>query len=196
LVEQRVQNTGGRRWQPVMLTLTYADAGTFQARQITGLLKNMRDWSARRGFRLPYVWVLERGSLRGRLHYHVLLWLPPGITLPKPDKRGWWRHGWTRTERARCAVGYLAKYASKGGGESYPPGIRIHGCGGLVVGERSERAWWLSPAWVRELWPEWSDEPRRAVGGGWSSKRTGEWVPSPWVVTGFAGPWVRIEPRG
>lgn len=122
-----------------------------------------------------------------RQNLDILLWLPKGVTLPKPDKQGWWPWGHTRIEWARRPVGYLVKYASKGrDGLGFPKGARIHGCSGLDRERRSERAWCLSPGWVRDLWPEWQVEPRRAKGGGWVAKASGEWVPSPYGVV-FAG---------
>jgi hypothetical protein len=181
LIQDRLQNSRGRRWRAAMLTLTYRDQEQFTPKQVTGLLKCLRQWAGRRGFVLPYVWVLERGTLRGRLHYHVLVWLPPGLSLPKPDKQGWWRWGMTRIEWARRAVGYLAKYASKGG-TGFPKGSRIHGCGGLEDDERAERSWWLCPRWVRDTWASFGHRPAPAPGGGWFSRLTGEHRPSPWRV--------------
>lgn len=173
---------GGFRWFPVMLTLTYREDIPWTPRHITTLLKAVREWSRRRGVSIPYVWVMEL-TQRERPHYHVMLWLPKGLTLPKPDKQGWWPWGHTRIERARKAVGYMAKYTSKGGdGSQFPKGARIHGCGGLKPDQRAERTWWSAPRWVRELWPEWRDLPRPAKGGGWASRVTGELFRSPWRV--------------
>lgn len=194
LVDQRVgtQRKGARPWVPAFLTLTYRPGVNLQARHITDLLKRLRQWGKRRGFVLPYVWVLERGSRFGRLHYHVIVWLPRGVNLPKPDKQGWWPHGFSNIKRARNPVGYLAKYAGK---DSAPPpkGFRMHGCGGLAWEDRLERAWWSAPRWVREIWPDPFDIPRPAPGGGWASKTTGEWRESPYVLCGFGagGVWIR-----
>lgn len=180
----------GQRWKPAMVDLTYADADAFDPRQLSGLMKHIREWAKRRGLPpLPYVWVLERGEKRGRLHYHLLIWLPKGVTLPKPDKQGWWPWGHTRIAWARRAVGYLAKYATKGprdgSGPFFPKGARIHGKGGLTAVERSQCAWWRAPAWVKQAWPRWEDQPRPAPGGGWVSRVLGDWLPSPWKLVGF-----------
>jgi hypothetical protein len=180
----------GRRWKVAMLHLTYADEDEFSPDQISRLMKHIREWSRRRRLpALPYVWVLERGERRGRLHYHVLVWLPKGVTLPKPDKQGWWPWGSTRIEWARDAVGYLAKYLSKGSAEDgrafFPKGSRSHGKGGLDAVERSKCAWWRAPRWVKDAWPDWQDEPRPAKGGGWMSRALGDWRPSPWRLVGF-----------
>ena len=73
---------------------------------------------------LHYVWVLEL-TKRGRPHYHVLFWLPKGVSMPKADKQGWWKHGMTRSG-GHSPVGYLCKYTSK-------VLILIHGANCLVA---------------------------------------------------------------
>jgi hypothetical protein len=179
-----------------MVTLTYRDGDDWQPRHVSDLLKNIRQWAGRRSVEVAYVWVGEL-TKRGRLHYHVLLWLPRGVTLPKPDKQGWWRHGSTRIEWARKPVGYLVKYASKGTGEDwdFPAGARIHGAGGLDAAERMQRRWWVAPQWVRTTWPEWEADTVPAKGGGWVARSTGDWQPSPWEVIGFDGLHVHIRRR-
>jgi hypothetical protein len=94
LIEFALANRRARR---AMLTLTYRDIDAFEPRHISQLLKHIRHWLRRRGHRFHYVWVAELQG-RGALHYHVLVWLPRGLSLPKPDKQGWWRHGSTRIE--------------------------------------------------------------------------------------------------
>lgn len=185
-----------RRWRVAFLTLTYRDEDEFDASQISLFIKRVRQWSKRRGFDLPYIWVLERGETNARLHYHVVVWLPSGVSMPKPDKQGWWVWGMTRIEWARskaAAVGYLAKYAAKCSRADFPSGARIHGAGGLTALERCKLAWGSAPAWVRDHWPSWESVPRPAKGGGWVSRVTGEWLPSPWQFVGMAlgGPVIR-----
>jgi hypothetical protein len=181
---------------PVMVTLTYAPSATWERRQVAGFLKTCREWSRRLGFKFRYVWVMEL-TQRGVPHYHVLTWLPRGITLPKPDKRGWWRYGMTRVEKARNAIGYLVKYVSKGCAlGSLPKGARLCGAGGLAKADREKKTWSLLPRWVRQMWPS-EDRPARAKGGGFLNRATGEVQPSPWQVVLF-GPkwaWVEIEQR-
>lgn len=176
-------NSGGFRWKAAMVTLTYRPGLSYSPRHVSDFLQRARQWAARRGFPLRYVWVLEL-TKAGAPHYHAVLWLPKGTSMPKPDKQGWWSHGLTRIEWARNAVGYIAKYASKGCDvQSLPSGARICGAGGLTDDARNERAWWLSPGWVRESWTS-ADRPRRAPAGvgGWLSTVSGEWLPSPWRV--------------
>ena len=96
-----------------MVTLTYREDVEWSPRQVSGYLKCVREWARRKAIFLHYVWVLEL-TKRGRPHYHVLFWLPKGVSMPKADKQGWWKHGMTRSEWAHSPVGYLCKYTSKG----------------------------------------------------------------------------------
>jgi hypothetical protein len=188
LIQSRLASSGAR-WKAAFLTATYADdQDDFDARQISILMKHIRRWAKRRGFTVPYLWVLERGEKRGRLHYHVVVWLPKGYSMPKPDKQGWWRFGSTNIQWARHApVGYLAKYMGKGGPSDLPmpKGARLHGSGGMTAIERAKVCWLHAPAWVREHWDSWDLMPRRATGGGWVSRVLGDWLPSPYQFVGM-----------
>ena len=180
--------SGGMRGRWAMVTLTYAAVDGWCPRHISALTTHLREWMRRRGHRLRGTWVAEL-QYRGAVHYHVLVWLPRGLTLPKPDKQGWWPHGSTRVEWVRWSgVAYITKYASKGwGGGRLPRGLRLHGCLGLSRSGATERRWWVAPAWVREVWPDWRVDVMRAPGGGWVSRVLGEWVPSPWRVVCVGG---------
>ena len=72
------------RFKPAMLTLTYREIGQWNPRHISDLLQRIRVW-LRAGPRLRYVWVAELRARR--VHYHAVLWLPRGLTLPKPDNK-------------------------------------------------------------------------------------------------------------
>ena len=183
-------NSNGSRSFLAMVTLTYAPDQPHDKRDISRFLKRVREWCRRRRIAFRYVWVMELHK-SGRPHYHVLIWLPRGYHLPKPDKRGWWPKGSSRIEGAKKPVGYLAKYASKlseaAQGEEFdtfnamPKGARIHGAGGLSERSKRVRRWWLSPMWVRRLWHP-QEDPRPAPGGGWLSRVLGTFRPSPWSV--------------
>lgn len=187
---------GGFRGRVAMLTLTYADARAWRPRHLPSLLDQVRKWMKRRGHSLRYVWVAEMQQ-RGAIHYHLLLWLPRGLTLPKPDKQGWWSHGYTRIEWARNAVGYLAKYSSKGSGSpAFPRGARIHGCGGLRGGQLQEARFWRRPTWLRASTSKEQSVSRR-VGGGWQDNETGELFESPWrVLFLHGGVWIELKESG
>lgn len=173
-----------RRFKPAMLTLTYRQVGDWHPRHLSELLQRIRVWLRRRGHLFPYVWVGELQQ-RGALHYHVLVWLPRGLTLPKPDKQGWWPHGSTRIEWARKPVGYLVKYASKldsKAGFGFPRGARLHGRGGLDAFGRAVAQWSNLSLWAREI----TDVDGRAVrvkGIGLVERTTGVCLPTPWRMS-------------
>lgn len=186
LHEQALQ--GSRvRYRVAMLTLTYAPYEDYQPRHISELLKRIREYLRARGHRFRYVWVMEL-TKSGVPHYHVVIWLPRGLTLPKPDKRGWWPYGHTRIEWARKAVAYVAKYASKAesSGYQFPEGARLHGNGGLELADRRERGWWCLPQYIRETCPEprATGNTKRAKGGGWVTP-FGEWINSRFRIKSF-----------
>lgn len=180
---------GSARGAWYMLTATYAEGSDCSPRDISGLVKRIRShfdrFNRRTGrgrSRLRYLWVGEL-TKRLRPHYHLLIWIPRGYYLGKPDLRGWWPHGMTRIERARNAVGYLAKYASKFCGAmaaAFPRGFRTHGVGGLNEESRRELRWWKAPLDAREALG--ADADIRKVFGGYADKLTGNFWPSPWRV--------------
>lgn len=173
-----------KRHRTAMLTLTYREVHGWNPKHISELLQRIRVWVGRRGHDFRYVWVAEMQQ-RGALHYHVLIWLPRGLTLQKPDKQGWWTHGSTRIEWARKPVGYLAKYASKldsKAGIGFPCGARLHGRGGLGEFGTSVAQWFNLPQWAREI----CDLAGRAVrvkGIGLVERDSGVCMPTPWRVS-------------
>lgn len=178
-----------------MLTLTYRDGCNSGPRDISDLLRAMRGHfnvtrsRAKRfaGQVFRYLWVGEL-TQRGIPHYHILIWIPQGMYFGKIDKRGWWPHGCTNMKKARNAVGYLAKYASKFTSlvaGQFPKGFRTHGCGGLNQESKRELRYWKAPVSAREILGVAADI-RKALGG-WFDKLTGEFWPSPWRVTIFGG---------
>lgn len=193
LLQEQVEewSRGGFRYKAALVTLTYRPREEWTPGDVVSFIKSVRAYLARRKIKALYVWVAEIQQQRAEarswdmvLHYHVMIWLPRGVTVPKPDKRGWWKHGSTKIEWARNAVGYLAKYASKGGCfERVPSGARMSGCGGLEQKRRQERSWWVAPRWVRDKWGI-EHRPVRAVGGGWLSRLSGEIIRSAWRFAG------------
>jgi len=179
------------RFRVVMVTLTYAPDRAWVGQHVREFINHCRKFLARRGHSLRYVWVAELQE-RGAVHYHVVLWLPRGVTLPKPDKRGWWPHGLTRIEWARRPVGYIAKYASKGSSGAFPKGCRTHGSGGLTRDARQELRWWQFPLWIRERFDTAADVVRSA-GGGFLSRASGDWVPAMWEVVSAGGGLVQLR---
>lgn len=178
-----------RRWRMWFLTLTYRDGEPWEPNDVRAFIQRIRVWAKRQGVeRLPYLWVMELHEKRFQRtgickpHYHVLIWLPPALSMPKPDKRGWWRKGHTNRQRART-VGYLLKYTSKAhqcDGMAYPAACRVYGCGGIDEEGRKVHQHVIKPAWIRERIP--MGEPWRRVEGGVLRCRTGEWWECPYVT--------------
>lgn len=180
------------RWVPVMVTLTYRHADDWQPNHITEFINRVQMYARRRGHVFPNIWVMELQK-RGAPHYHVLFWIPARFRIPRADRQGWWVHGMTNTIRVRNAVGYVAKYASKFESKDaeFPRGARIHGIGGIQPLEKRIIAWWKLPANLR-TGHEGSVSWRRAKGGGWVSRDTGEHIPSEWGISAVAEKIVRL----
>lgn len=177
---------GPLRYRPAMLTLTYRDVQGSEACHVSELLNRIRGWLERRGRQLHYVWVAELQQ-RGALHYHVVIWLPKGLTLPKPDKQGWWPHGHTRIEWARNPIGYLIKYASKFDTKhSLPKSTRLHGAGGFTATAKKIRRWLNLPTWLKRLAGVGSAFVR-VKGSGLVERDTGVCMQSPWRVSCSGG---------
>lgn len=181
LTAARLHAQQKKKWKVAMLTLTYRPEAEWHPRQVTETLRNIRKYLYRKQVEFRYVWVQEL-TKQGRPHYHCLVWLPLGMTLPKPDKQGWWKHGMTKIEWAKNAIGYIAKYASKGSGPvQFKKGARLHGNGGVTGEALLEQRWWKLPAWLRNeanILERWVSRK----GGGYVSKLTGEIRESPWEV--------------
>lgn len=140
----------GQREAVWFVTLTYVGLHDWQPRHISDCIQAVRKWCDRQGVPFKYVWVGELQK-RGAIHYHLAIWLPKRLQLPKFDKRGWWPHGMTQTVIGRAPVGYLMKYLSKTGPlQAFPRGARIHGCGGLPKEGRGVCAWLNWPQWCKQ----------------------------------------------
>lgn len=175
---------------PWMLTFTYRDGVEWEPKHVSEALAHLRKWLKRaHGCSLRYVWVMETkarksGAEVGRIkpHYHVVVWVPAQVTEfdLHMDERGYWPHGLTNAVRAKAAVRYVMKYASKFDNEgAFPRGARCYGVGGLGdVGGRVRR--WINwPAFVQAR-ASINCDFRRRVGGGWINRDTGELWPSEW----------------
>lgn len=176
------ERPGFRPGKWAMLTATYRNDDAWQAGQIKELMRHVRQWLKRRGIEARFLWCMEL-TKRGRPHYHVLIRLPRGFTIPKPDKQGWWQWGMTRIEWARNAVGYMAKYASKACADAMvtvPVGARTHGVGGLNQESKRELRWWKAAKFARDAFGESADI--RKVLGGYCDRTSGLFLASPWRV--------------
>jgi len=165
---------GGRgEGSALLVTLTYRPGVEWRGNHVSRFIDVWRQWMRRRKLPVRYQWVLEL-TQAGVPHYHALLWVPKGLTIPKPDKAGWWPHGFTRVERARRPVGYLVKYVSKGldGEHKLPKGARTHGCGLASPAERLKQHRAGLPAWLNTDASE-GTRVKRVPRAGWVEVDTG-----------------------
>lgn len=180
------QRGGFRPSRAWMVTLTYVGVRDWQPDHISTAMTAYREWCRRAGHPCEYVWVAELQK-RGAIHYHIVLWLPEGVRMPKWDAdRGWWPHGMAqRVIVKRSAIGYLMKYLQKGADYSgFPKGVRTYGIGGLERAMRKARAWLRAPGFVKGN-ASCEDDFRPVRGGGWAIN--GVWMPSEFRCVLVAG---------
>lgn len=189
------QDNRGFRYRPAFITLTYNTSDyQWNRRDISGFITHCRNYARRHWplHKFQYTWVAELQD-RGAVHYHVIIWLPhlsgkkKACRLPKPDQQGWWYKGMSEIKWARNAVGYIAKYASKGGhdasGNTFPKGTRLYGNGGLTDQSRKEYRFWRLPSYLRDaINPKMKHSPdsfdMRPMIGGFYCRHSGVFVAS------------------
>lgn len=178
---KNIVTQGGFRWFTALVTLTYALIDGYEPEHITAYLNSLRNWASRVGFKIHYQWVMELQQ-RGAPHYHLLIWIPEGHLMPKPDDSGMWKHGSSNVQRATRGVGYLVKYVSKGDNSLHPMplGARLFGTGGDALARLARHRAGL-PKWLREIIPSGGRAHRQAFAG-WVCESTGEIHRSPFVM--------------
>jgi hypothetical protein len=152
---------GFRPEVPWFITLTYAQADAWEPKHISKALERYDRWCRKHGVPNRNVWVAEiqqqRASNTGKhvVHYHLMVWLPYGVSMPKWDepcgrRHAFWSHGMTNRQVAKSGVGYLMKYLGKMGEfTDFPKGLRLCGTGGHDGDERAIRSWTNLPEWVK-----------------------------------------------
>jgi hypothetical protein len=123
----------------------------------------------------------------GRVHYHLIAWLPLGVKMTFWDKArkvkgrktsAFWTHGMSNTQTAKHGVAYLMKYLSKMGEfHEFPDGLRLYGAGGLTQESRQIRTWQNLPQWVKN--DHGVGEIKRTQSG-YVDLATGELLPPMW----------------
>lgn len=184
---------GRSAYRKTFITLTYRNGRDWQRRHISEFVKRLRQWMGRRNCRAMYVWVAETQK-RGALHYHLLVWVPRRLRLPRPDTCGWWPHGMSNIETARNPVGYMVKYATKTGPDDLKRlkrGVRLHGNGGHDPIHRVRLRETLAPWWIRQESAArhvaaWRAEDERCAA--WEARR----VRVEWTDSG-GDRWVRYD---
>lgn len=174
------RETGQRPYRRTFITLTYRNVDDWNPGHISRFIRLMRQWFSRQkyihpngerlGHKCRFVWVAELQK-RGALHYHVLVFVPRSLRLPKPDESGWWLHGFSKIETARNPVGYMVKYVSKITSDAlkrFPKGVRIHGNGGLYKPNATYirnkfRSRWMSDILFQREMEERDEEEMQAL---------------------------------
>ena len=180
----------GEQWRSWFCTLTYRPGVVWKAEHIRTFCDRLRKWAARVGCGVGYVWKMELGEEKGRLHYHVVVicsgfpWLP-FLDQDAYDDQGklqpaMWPHGMSQVKVARNPVGYMAKYIGKEFAGRIPRGARLWGFGGLDGERRGELRWWRSPRWLRRLVPL-ECGIKRLKGGWWANVATRWCFKSPYI---------------
>lgn len=174
----------------VMYTLTYVGVNDWRPNHIREFMLGLRK-AAGKGLK-AYAWVAELQA-RGAVHYHVLVLVRRGTSLPMPDKSGLWPYGLTKTETART-VFYICRYAGKEYQKvgRFPKGLRMFAVW-VSKDMALDLARWVSfrlsalPTWLGDKLKEQFDRTgqavhaRRRVGGGWTDDN-GENYASPWTT--------------
>jgi hypothetical protein len=153
-----IATKGFRPPQCWFVTLTYKGVSDWCPDHMSKAIQGFRNWCQSKAVACRYTWVGELQK-RGAVHYHLLVWLPVGLSMPHWDrmtrKKGgyrlpFWPHGMTNTEKAFSGVGYLMKYLSKLGELTvFPKGIRLYGIGGLDKVASAVRGWFNLPEWAK-----------------------------------------------
>lgn len=186
-VRDRCQQ-GGNRTDTLLVTLTYRPGVAWAAKDVSGYTDRLRKWLARQGIQARYQWVMELQK-RGVPHYHLLLWVPKGVRIPKPDESRMWPHGFTNIKLATRPVGYLVKYATKGGDiEKFPPGARLFGVASPDEDHRLLAHRKGLPAWLEQATPS-DSRCSRVTRVGWVDRNTGEVHHSPYVLKWIKDDW-------
>lgn len=150
--QQESEHLGRSAYRKTFITLTYRHTGEWDRCHVSRMVRLMRQWFHRRDAVCRFVWVAELQK-RGALHYHLVVWVPRRLRLPRPDQCGWWPHGSSKIETARNPIGYMVKYATKTRPEDLlklPKGVRLHGNGGHDAPTRAALRESLLPMWARE----------------------------------------------
>lgn len=163
----------------VAVTLTYANNAQFETKHISAFLDPLRRAMKRLGYLLPYGWALE---CAGRLHYHLILWVPRNYKLDHAKLNKWWPWGCTWIENCR-SPGAWARYIVKFDNTSQlPRSARLYGYGGLDATGKAAMLRARLPKWLCSILPA-TALVRKAVGGGWINEETGEYYQSPYSWT-------------
>ena len=135
-------------WEAIAVCLTYRDLEAWEMgkRALSKYLNALRMYIARKyRVRFLYCWVREMQE-RGVPHYHILLIVPKGVRIPKPDQ-SWWEWGMSNVKLLRFRgrkkieyylMDYLEKEIEEVDGVGYLRYSHVFGVSQLVKTD----SWW------------------------------------------------------
>lgn len=139
----------GRKERAIFGTLTYRPGVDWEPYHISSYVDDLYQWAKRHEVTLHMVWVAEMQE-RGAVHYHYALWVPRHLTVPMPDKQGWWTHGLTNVQYVKKSIyKYLSKYMTKPDDAARPKGLRSYGFVGLDEKNKNFLRVWSCPEWLK-----------------------------------------------
>jgi len=162
-----------RKDRVVFGTLTYRPGVEWEPNHIREFGNRLSKWLQRHKVRSRMVWVAEMQE-RGAVHYHYALWVSRRLTVPMPDKQGWWPHGITNVQYVKKSIyKYLSKYLTKPDNAPKPKGLRSYGIVGLGEKSRDVLRVWTAPRWlqycikesavIKKYGPYWIDLTEKKV---------------------------------
>lgn len=190
---------------PLFFTITYRDGVQWESKQISNFIKNYREFVKRKHdkkHKLTYIWTAENNKYREYIHYHGIIWIPNGLLPPKPDKKGWWKHGYSNVQRARNPAAYIAKYISK----SSEPLKLLNRARTYTINVHHimDISYLRAPSWLCYN-SKFGDKLRRVRGYGWVNFTTNKCYDSPYEFTKNKGlkwkgwledEWAKFHNRG
>lgn len=168
---------------PLFFTITYRDGVQWESKQISNFIKNYREFVKRKfdkTHKLTYIWTAENNKDREYIHYHGIIWIPNGLLPPKPDKKGWWKHGYSNVQRARNPAAYIAKYIGKSNESlKLPKRARTYT---INVRHLMDISYLRCPSWLC-YYSKFGDKLQRVIGYGWVNFTTNKCYDSPFEFT-------------
>lgn len=178
-----------KNYDHIMITLTYKNEEEYEYKDITTFIRKLK--TRYKNKIKGYTWVAEvqkRGYEAGGLHYHLIIAVPKGFRIGKPDSTGLWTKGMTKVEKART-IFYVVKYTGKEYQKrGLPKGYRLFAIWIAKDLLTDLDKWDLRksslPIWVVQIVDsriEWCIDGvsvERCKGGGW-------WIDNMWFVSPY-----------
>lgn len=115
------------KYRMVHITLTYAEMDTWEKGDMSRYINRLRGFLKEK--LVAFCWIGGMQMPRKALHYHLVIVVPIGTNVPKPDKQGHWYLGMSQM-RTWKNMAYFMRYFEKYHElQYYPKGFRLYGYG-------------------------------------------------------------------